>query len=181
LKRFPFRRKKKEGKDDTQTSSKSSVGSTTQQAAESTESTTTASHQERDTPAGESKSSIQDPLGLQVVYKPEEEHQADLVFIHGLGGRATWSHNRDPRNFWPLRFLPGEKDIDKLRILTFGYNANFRPGSGESKLSIIDFAKDLLFHLKFSQDDSESAPDSECASQRVGEVRVPREGLVATH
>ena len=66
----------------------------------------------------------------------------------------TWSHNRDPSFFWPLKSLPFEPDISEARILTFGYNANFRPGSGENKMSVLDFSKDLLCHLKYSRDES---------------------------
>ena len=116
-----------------------------------------------------SESSRQDPLGLQVVYRPAGERRADLVFVHGLGGssRTTWSHDRDPDFFWPLKSLPSEPDINEARILTFGYNANFRPGSGRSKMSILDFAKDLLYDLKCSQDESVS----ELENLRMGEVR----------
>ncbi|KAK7966605.1 uncharacterized protein PG986_000882 [Apiospora aurea] len=41
------------------------------------------------------------PLGLNVVYTPENGHKADIVFIHGLGGtsRFTWSKNKDPDLF----------------------------------------------------------------------------------
>ncbi|KAK4113334.1 hypothetical protein N656DRAFT_778094 [Canariomyces notabilis] len=103
-----------------------------------------------------SESSGRDPLGLKVVHRPEGERRVDIVFVHGLGGssRLTWSHNRDPDYFWPLKFLPSEPDINEARILTFGYNANFRPGSGRNKMSILDFAKDLLYDLKYSQDNS---------------------------
>jgi hypothetical protein len=116
-----------------------------------------------------SESSRQDPLGLQVVYQPAGERRFDLVFVHGLGGssRTTWSHDRDPDFFWPLKFLPFEPDINEARILTFGYNANFRPGSGKNKMSILDFAKDLLYDLKFSQGESVS----ELENLRIGEVR----------
>lgn len=79
----------------------------------------------------------------------------------------TWSHNRDPDFFWPLKFLPSEPDINEARILTFGYNSSFRPGSGRNKMSVLDFAKDLLYDLKYSQD--ESVPGLE--DLRMGEVR----------
>ncbi|KAI1469710.1 uncharacterized protein F4812DRAFT_300693 [Daldinia caldariorum] len=94
------------------------------------------------------------PLGLTVVYTPENAHKADIVFIHGLGGtsRWTWSKNKDPDLFWPLTFLPLEPDLCLARILTFGYNANFRK-SGNIGTSVLDFAKDLLFDLKFAKDD----------------------------
>ncbi|KAK3898388.1 hypothetical protein C8A05DRAFT_47279 [Staphylotrichum tortipilum] len=79
--------------------------------------------------------------------------------------RTSWSHNRDPDFFWPLKFLPFEPEINEARILTFGYNANFRPGSGRTKMSVLDFAKDLLYDLKYSQD--ESVPELE--DLRMGE------------
>lgn len=66
----------------------------------------------------------------------------------------TWSKNRDPGLFWPLQFLSHEPDISEARLLTFGYNSNFKPGSGKAKISILDFAKDLLYDLKYAQDDS---------------------------
>ena len=67
------------------------------------------------------------PLGLHVVYTPENGRKVDIVFLHGLGGasRRTWSKNENPELFWPLKFLPLEPDISLARILTFGYNANF--------------------------------------------------------
>ncbi|KAI1762699.1 hypothetical protein GGR53DRAFT_402681 [Hypoxylon sp. FL1150] len=93
-------------------------------------------------------------IGLTVIYTPENAHKADIVFIHGLGGtsRWTWSKDRDPELFWPLTFLPLEPDVCLARILTFGYNANFRK-SGNVSTSVLDFAKDLLFDLKYAKDD----------------------------
>ena len=78
----------------------------------------------------------------------------DIVFIHGLGGtsRRTWSKNEDPELFWPLKFLPLEPDVCLARILTFGYNANFRT-AGNVSTSVLDFAKDLLFDLKYAKDE----------------------------
>jgi hypothetical protein len=67
----------------------------------------------------------------------------------------TWSKNHNPEFFWPLKFLPFEPDINEARILTFGYNANFRRGSGKNKMSVLDFAKDLLYDLKYAKDESE--------------------------
>ncbi|KAI8630209.1 NACHT and WD domain protein [Xylariaceae sp. FL1651] len=93
------------------------------------------------------------PLGLNVVYTPENGHKADIIFIHGLGGtsRLTWSKNKNPELFWPLTFLPLEPDLCLARILTFGYNANFLK-SGNISTSVLDFAKSLLFDLKYAQD-----------------------------
>ncbi|KAL8989698.1 MAG: hypothetical protein Q9177_001474 [Variospora cf. flavescens] len=93
-------------------------------------------------------------LGLNIIYTPECEYKVDIVFIHGLGGasRRTWSKNEDPRLFWPMKFLPFESDVRQTRILTFGYNANFRT-SGNVSTSVLDFAKDLLFDLRYAKDE----------------------------
>lgn len=94
------------------------------------------------------------PLGLNVVYAPENGHKADIVFIHGLGGssRMTWSKSKNPELFWPSKFLPLEPDICLARILSFGYNSNFRK-SGNVSTAVLDFAKDLLFDLKYAKDE----------------------------
>ena len=93
------------------------------------------------------------PLGLNVVFTPGNSPKVDIVFVHGLGGtsRKTWSKNGDPELFWPLKFLPLEPYICLSRIFTFGYNANIRAAGGVST-SVLDFAKDLLFDLKFAKD-----------------------------
>ncbi|KAI0392005.1 hypothetical protein F5Y17DRAFT_467858 [Xylariaceae sp. FL0594] len=92
------------------------------------------------------------PLGLNVVYTPDCGHKVDIVFIHGLGGtsRWTWSKNRDPQLFWPLTFLSLEPDLCSARILTFGYDASFAKPTNVVT-SILDFAKDLLFDLKYAK------------------------------
>ena len=94
------------------------------------------------------------PLGLNIVYTPENGHKVDIVFVHGLGGtsRRTWSKNEDPELFWPMKFLPFEPDFYLTRIFTFGYNANFRT-AGNVSTSVLDFAKDLLFDLKYAKDE----------------------------
>ncbi|KAJ5740559.1 hypothetical protein N7493_000431 [Penicillium malachiteum] len=71
------------------------------------------------------------PLGLNVVYTPENGHKADIVFIHGLGGKP---------------------DLCLARILSFGYNANFRK-KGDASTVALDFAKELLFDLKYAKDE----------------------------
>lgn len=80
----------------------------------------------------------------------------------------TWAHNHSLDFFWPLKFLPLEPDINGARILTFGYNGKFRPGSGKNKMSILDFAKDLLYDLKYAQDESAPGPEN----LRMGEVKL---------
>lgn len=93
-------------------------------------------------------------FGLHVVYTPDHGHKADIVFVHGLGGtsRWTWSKNRDPDLFWPLTFLALEPDLCLARICTFGYNATLKKG-GHAGHSVLDFAKDLLFDLKYATDE----------------------------
>lgn len=94
------------------------------------------------------------PLGLNVVYTPNNGHKADIVFVHGLGGTShlTWSKYRNPALFWPLTFLPLEPDLCLARILTFGYNASLHK-AGNATTSVLDFAKDLLFDLKYAKDE----------------------------
>ena len=64
----------------------------------------------------------------------------------------TWSKNKDPALFWPLTFLPLEPDICLARILTFGYNASVHR-AGNVGTSILDFAKGLLFDLKYAKNE----------------------------
>ncbi|OAL28874.1 hypothetical protein AYO20_09354 [Fonsecaea nubica] len=95
-----------------------------------------------------------DPLGLTVLHEPESSPSVDIVFIHGLGGtsRHTWCSNRDLQLFWPREWLPYEQDLSSTRVMTFGYNAHFSSLShgNENILNVSDFAKDLLFSLKFA-------------------------------
>lgn len=88
----------------------------------------------------------QDEEGLSLV-RDCDVSVADLIFVHGLGGssRKTWSYERDVKNFWPP-WLGSEVGFSNARIFTFGYNGRF---AGEStKLSILDFAKELLFQAR---------------------------------
>jgi len=105
------------------------------------------------------------PLGLTVVYTPDNAHKVDIVFVHGLGGtsRWTWSKHKNPELFWPLTFLPLEPDICLARIMTFGYNSAFQK-AGNATTSVLDFAKDLLFDLKYAKDENMEELD-------VGKVR----------
>lgn len=100
------------------------------------------------------------------MYTPPNGHKADIIFIHGLGGtsHSTWSKYKDPGLFWPLTFLPLEPDVCLARIFTFGYNADFRK-AGNAGTSVLDFAKDLLFDLKYAKD--EQLEDLEMGSVSV--------------
>ena len=95
-------------------------------------------------------------LGLHVVHQPELPAPLDIIFVHGLGGdsRKTWSKNHDSGLFWPGIWLPLEPGIGNARILTFGYNANFRPGAPKSLSNITDFSKELLYEMGFGRDDN---------------------------
>ena len=93
-----------------------------------------------------------DPLGLNVLYEPDDGAPiVDIIFVHGLGGTSqkTWSRNRDTQFFWPREWLPLEPGFERARILTFGYNAHFASSGRENVLDIADFAKDLLFGMKY--------------------------------
>jgi len=94
-----------------------------------------------------------DPLGLNVIYEPDDPPTIDIIFVHGLSGTSqqTWSKNRDPTLFWPKEWLPIERDISTARVLSFGYNAHFA-AAGSNIFNISDFAKELLFGMKFGMD-----------------------------
>ena len=87
------------------------------------------------------------PLNLRVVYEPAGDPIAALIFIHGLGGgsRKTWAKNEDPQLFWPGLWLPKDEEFQDVRILTFGYDADW---AKESILNIHDFGKSLLYAIK---------------------------------
>ena len=93
-----------------------------------------------------------DPLGLNVIHEPDSAPTMDIILVHGLGGtsRKTWSRNRDAALFWPQEWLPYEPGFQTTRILSFGYNAHFAAAGRENILNIADFAKELLFGMKFA-------------------------------
>ena len=97
-----------------------------------------------------------DPLGLTVVHEPDGPTCLNIIFVHGLGGasRKTWSKNQNPELFWPGRWLPLEDDISRCRILSFGYNAYFMSSGPSSNTNILDFAKELLYDMRFGKDES---------------------------
>ena len=107
-------------------------------------------------------------MGLQILHNPEGGRNVDIIFVHGLGGtsRLTWSKNKDLDLFWPLTFLPFEPDICKGRIMTFGYNAGFLKANTRTSATVLDFAKDLLYDLKYAKD--EDMEDLEIGSVRPG-------------
>ena len=102
-----------------------------------------------------SPSKLADPLGLRVLYSPKNGRKADIIFVHGLGGtsRLTWSKDKDLDLFWPSKFLPLEPDICDARIMTFGYNGSFLRAHTRNSATVLDFAKDLLYDLKYAEDE----------------------------
>ncbi|MCJ1396007.1 hypothetical protein MMC18_008893 [Xylographa bjoerkii] len=97
-----------------------------------------------------------DPQGLTVLYSPAATRTVDIIFVHGLGGssRLSWSKNRDIDLCWPQQWLPNEFDISCSRILTFGYDAHFSSTGPSSVSNIGDFAKALLYDMKFGKDEA---------------------------
>ncbi|KAK5663972.1 hypothetical protein OQA88_184 [Cercophora sp. LCS_1] len=95
-----------------------------------------------------------DPLGLVALHEPAER-TLDIVFIHGLGGtsKRTWCYGRDLDYLWPQLWLPQE--LPTARILTFGYNADFSSRKDKSVSSITDFARDLLYCMKYGENTHE--------------------------
>lgn len=112
----------------------------------------------------------EDPLGITVLYKPKTHYTADIIFVHGLGGSSlqTWAKDGDPNLSWPQRWLPAELEISTARILTFGYNAFFRRSTGGSASDILDFAKSLLFEMKYGK-------DNEAKDLGIGKVSISTE------
>ena len=119
-------------------------------------------------------SELVETRGLSVLYSPTNP-DLDFVFIHGLGGSSlkTWSFARQTRNFWPL-WLHREPELAGARILTFGYNADFRGPS--TILNIADFAKDLLFRMLTFEGKAKDG-----SKTRMGEVRHPVEFAYTTY
>ncbi|RYP81120.1 hypothetical protein DL769_002129 [Monosporascus sp. CRB-8-3] len=95
-----------------------------------------------------------DPLGLSLLYAPDGDALADIVFVHGLGGssRLSWCMRHDLDLYWPLKWLPNDPDTQQTRIFTFGYNADFRSSSQSANLGISDFSKTLLFDMLYGTD-----------------------------
>ena len=90
-----------------------------------------------------------------MIHEPETSPPLDIIFVHGLGGtsRSTWAKGRDPEYCWPQKWLPFEPGIRTARILSFGYNANFAATGAAPITGIADFAKDLLYAMKFAKDE----------------------------
>lgn len=118
-----------------------------------------------------------DPLGLNLIHVPDTPNTVDIIFVHGLGGtsKQTWSKNKDPNLFWPKEWLPLEPGISTARVMSFGYNAHFA-APGKNILNISDFARELLFAMKFGTDEQSGSLD-------IGQVSAtqPRRETCPSH
>lgn len=75
-------------------------------------------------------------IGLTEIYRSSDP-AVDIVFIHGLNGHPynSWaSHNN---LFWPVDLLPDILGPKRVRILTYGYDANvhaFTDGASNDRI-----------------------------------------------
>ncbi|KAK8048410.1 hypothetical protein PG994_010140, partial [Apiospora phragmitis] len=119
----------------------------------------------------------EDPLGLHMLHLPEQSRTVDILFIHGLGGtsRRTWSRNGDLNYLWPQLRLPNGPGFSRLATMRIMVSRSDVLQTGRARpkltikiyyfqasLSINDFAKDLLFRLKYG----------ESGAERMGQVPI---------
>ncbi|KAI0400118.1 hypothetical protein F4802DRAFT_620340 [Xylaria palmicola] len=89
-------------------------------------------------------------FGLNLLYDPPEP-LIDLIFVHGLRGGSikTWCKGDDLKCFWPQAWLPKERDLQNVRIHSFGYNADWA-NMTETALDLHDFGRALLTEMNTS-------------------------------
>ena len=90
------------------------------------------------------------PAGLTTVFCPPGDSEADIIFVHGLGGgsQTTWCKDADLSHFWPRNRLPLDPAFSRVRIHSFGYGSNWLK---RSRLNMQDFANSLLKWVKNSR------------------------------
>ena len=108
----------------------------------------------------------ENPLGLNVLHQPEGYPTVDIIFVHGLNGtsRGTWSKDKNVDLCWPEKLLPLEREICRSRVLSFGYHAAAGLSGPRTGLNIMDFAKNLLYCMKYGKDGEKNELD-------IGKVR----------
>ncbi|KAL2835613.1 hypothetical protein BJY01DRAFT_258990 [Aspergillus pseudoustus] len=87
-------------------------------------------------------------FGLTQVYESPNP-LVDIVFVHGLNGHPhrTWTSTKTGA-FWPVDLLPEVLDQNRVRILTYGYNANVTSFTdGASKDRILNHSETLAAQL----------------------------------
>ncbi|KAF4998146.1 hypothetical protein FDECE_11881 [Fusarium decemcellulare] len=90
------------------------------------------------------------PLGLTTFHQPAQETAGtDTIFVHGLGGDSvkTWRISSNPESCWPTSWLPLEPGFERVRIHSFGFDADWRKRSRVA-LNIHRFAQSLLRELR---------------------------------
>lgn len=105
-----------------------------------------------------------DPTGLTAVWSPIRP-TIDIIFVHGLGGTSgkTWCCDKDYATFWPS-WLHEEPELLNARVHTFGYSASIAGPANSS--GIFDFARDLLFKMKYEYVNYDRGPP-------IGSVSTP--------
>ncbi|XHF97721.1 hypothetical protein AWENTII_001306 [Aspergillus wentii] len=90
-------------------------------------------------------------FGLTQVYCSVQKPLVDIVFVHGLNGNPynSWT-SKSTGTFWPADLLPEVLDVNevRVRVLTYGYNANVHSFTdGASKDRIHNHAETLASGL----------------------------------
>ncbi|KAL4978235.1 hypothetical protein BDW66DRAFT_130584 [Aspergillus desertorum] len=86
--------------------------------------------------------------GLNVVHEAPDA-LVDIVFVHGLNGHPhrTWTSSKTGI-FWPVDLLPDVLSSCRVRILSYGYNANVTSFTdGASKDRILNHSETLAASL----------------------------------
>ncbi|RMJ26096.1 LipA and NB-ARC [Aspergillus sp. HF37] len=75
-------------------------------------------------------------IGLTEIYRSSDQPAVDIVFIHGLNGHPynSWASQN---LFWPVDLLPDILGPKRVRVLTYGYDANvhaFTDGASNDRI-----------------------------------------------
>ncbi|KAL2829679.1 hypothetical protein BDW59DRAFT_141781 [Aspergillus cavernicola] len=87
-------------------------------------------------------------FGLTLIYESPDP-LVDIVLVHGLNGHPhrTWA-SKSTNTFWPIDLLPDVVSQNRVRILTYGYNANVTSFTdGASKDRILNHSETLAAQL----------------------------------
>ena len=100
--------------------------------------------------------------GLTEVFAPSPPSSAlvDVVLVHGLSGhpQKTWT-SKKTGVFWPSQLLPQQTEQSRLRVLTYGYDADpaSTSGQGASNDMIHDHSERLVAELDAKRRDEGAA------------------------
>ncbi|KAF2403296.1 hypothetical protein EJ06DRAFT_526885, partial [Trichodelitschia bisporula] len=115
---------------------------------------------------------------LTLVAAPRGSPAVDIIFVHGFGGssHATWAKDSTPELFWPGEWLPKERAMEKARIFTYGYNADWLSTEANNQ-TIGNFAMDLLALMARSRN-NDTGESHEIGSMPILFVAHSMGGLV---